>query len=69
MESRKKLHVIPGAKKGMEDGHIGHAAHILSMAISSDGKYLVRGGFVLGKPTWFLAELGGSFLVCLIYMR
>ncbi|XP_077678814.1 U3 small nucleolar RNA-interacting protein 2 isoform X2 [Eretmochelys imbricata] len=40
VESGKKLHVIPGGKKGTEAQHIGHTAHILSMAISSDGKYL-----------------------------
>lgn len=37
----KKLHTIPGGRKGTEDRHIGHTAHILCMAISSDGKYLV----------------------------
>ncbi|XP_053152145.1 U3 small nucleolar RNA-interacting protein 2 isoform X2 [Hemicordylus capensis] len=43
VESGKKLHVISGEKKGMEDSHVGHTAHILSMAISSDGKYLATG--------------------------
>ncbi|CAM4590065.1 U3 small nucleolar RNA-interacting protein 2 isoform X1 [Caretta caretta] len=43
VESGKKLHVIPGGKKGTEAQHIGHTAHILSMAISSDGKYLATG--------------------------
>uniref|UniRef100_A0A8D0FZA8 U3 small nucleolar RNA-interacting protein 2 n=1 Tax=Sphenodon punctatus TaxID=8508 RepID=A0A8D0FZA8_SPHPU len=43
VESGKKLHVIPGGKKGKEDQHIGHTAHILAMAISSDGKYLATG--------------------------
>lgn len=41
VESGKKLHTIPGGRKGTEDRHIGHTAHILCMAISSDGKYLV----------------------------
>lgn len=42
VESGKKLHTIPGGRKGTEDRHVGHTAHILCMAISSDGKYLVR---------------------------
>ncbi|KAJ7316713.1 hypothetical protein JRQ81_002875 [Phrynocephalus forsythii] len=42
-ESGKKLHVIHGGKKGTEGSHVGHTAHILSMAISSDGKYLATG--------------------------
>lgn len=40
VESGKKLHTIPGGRKGTEDRHVGHTAHILCMAISSDGKYL-----------------------------
>ncbi|XP_067417267.1 LOW QUALITY PROTEIN: U3 small nucleolar RNA-interacting protein 2 [Emydura macquarii macquarii] len=43
VESGKKLHVIPGGKKGTKDQHVGHTAHVLSMAISSDGKYLATG--------------------------
>uniref|UniRef100_A0A8D2LKJ8 U3 small nucleolar RNA-interacting protein 2 n=1 Tax=Varanus komodoensis TaxID=61221 RepID=A0A8D2LKJ8_VARKO len=43
VESGKKLHVIRGGKKGTEDSHVGHTAHILAMAISSDGKYLATG--------------------------
>ncbi|TFK00856.1 ryanodine receptor 1 [Platysternon megacephalum] len=43
VESGKKLHVIPGGKKGTEAQHVGHTAHVLSMAISSDGKYLATG--------------------------
>nr|XP_006630762.1 PREDICTED: U3 small nucleolar RNA-interacting protein 2 [Lepisosteus oculatus] len=43
VESGKKLHTIPGGRKGTEDRHVGHTAHILSMAISSDGKYLATG--------------------------
>lgn len=34
--------MVPGGKKGTEERHMGHASHILCMAISSDGKYLVR---------------------------
>lgn len=39
----KKLHTIPGGKKGAEDSHVGHTAHVLSLAISSDGKFLASG--------------------------
>ncbi|KAM3620902.1 uncharacterized protein V6R79_003517 [Siganus canaliculatus] len=43
IESGKKLHTIPGGRKGTEDRHVGHTAHVLCMAISSDGKYLATG--------------------------
>lgn len=41
VESGKRLCVVPGGKKGTEERHMGHASHVLCMAISSDGKYLV----------------------------
>lgn len=41
IENGKKLHTIKGVRKGTEDQPVGHTAHILCMAISSDGKYLV----------------------------
>ncbi|NXK52455.1 U3IP2 protein, partial [Chauna torquata] len=43
VESGKRLCVVPGGKKGTEGQHMGHAAHVLCMAISSDGKYLATG--------------------------
>ncbi|XP_061314193.1 U3 small nucleolar RNA-interacting protein 2 [Pezoporus flaviventris] len=43
VESGKKLCVVPGGKRGTEEQHMGHASHILCMAISSDGKYLATG--------------------------
>ncbi|XP_067683417.1 U3 small nucleolar RNA-interacting protein 2-like isoform X2 [Haliotis asinina] len=42
-ETGKKLKVIPGGKKGTEKTHVGHTAHILSLAISTDGKFLASG--------------------------
>ncbi|XP_050716461.1 U3 small nucleolar RNA-interacting protein 2-like [Eriocheir sinensis] len=39
----EKLGVVPGGKKGTEGSHTGHTAHIYSIAISSDGKFLASG--------------------------
>ncbi|KAM3877689.1 U3 small nucleolar RNA-interacting protein 2 [Diretmus argenteus] len=43
VETGKTLHRIAGGRKGTEDRHVGHTAHVLCMAISSDGKYLATG--------------------------
>ncbi|KAM6980715.1 U3 small nucleolar RNA-interacting protein 2 [Aplochiton taeniatus] len=43
VDSGKKVHTIAGGRKGTEDRHLGHTAHVLCMAISSDGKYLATG--------------------------
>ncbi|XP_006823495.1 U3 small nucleolar RNA-interacting protein 2-like [Saccoglossus kowalevskii] len=43
IDSRKKEHVIPGGRKGTENKHKGHTAHVLCLAISSDGKFLASG--------------------------
>ncbi|XP_074936480.1 U3 small nucleolar RNA-interacting protein 2-like [Phalacrocorax aristotelis] len=43
VESGKRPCVVPRGKKGTEERHMGHASHVLCMAISSDGKYLATG--------------------------
>ena len=42
VEAGKRVHTIPGGRKGTEDKHKGHTAHVLALAISSDNKFLVR---------------------------
>ena len=42
VETGKKVHVIPGGRKGTEGKHVGHTAHVLCLAVASDGKFLVR---------------------------
>lgn len=42
VESGRKVQKIAGGRKGTEERHVGHTGHVLCMAISSDGKYLVR---------------------------
>ncbi|XP_066284541.1 U3 small nucleolar RNA-interacting protein 2-like isoform X3 [Branchiostoma lanceolatum] len=39
----KKEKVIAGGRKGTEDKHQGHTAHVLCLAISSDNKFLASG--------------------------
>lgn len=41
LSTGKKVHTIHGGRKGTEDKHKGHTAHVLCMAISTDGKFLV----------------------------
>uniref|UniRef100_A0A8C4XE79 U3 small nucleolar RNA-interacting protein 2 n=1 Tax=Erpetoichthys calabaricus TaxID=27687 RepID=A0A8C4XE79_ERPCA len=43
VETGKKVCTVPGGRKGTEDRHVGHTAHVLCMAVSSDGKYLATG--------------------------
>ncbi|XP_037092706.1 LOW QUALITY PROTEIN: U3 small nucleolar RNA-interacting protein 2-like, partial [Pollicipes pollicipes] len=43
LETCRRVQVVPGGRKGTEDKHQGHTTHIMSMAISSDNKYLVSG--------------------------
>lgn len=43
LESGKRLKTVPGGRKGTKETHIGHTTHILSMAISSDNKFLATG--------------------------
>ncbi|XP_076124489.1 U3 small nucleolar RNA-interacting protein 2 isoform X1 [Alosa pseudoharengus] len=43
VESGKKVLKIAGGRKGTDARHVGHTAHVLCMAISSDGKYLATG--------------------------
>ncbi|KAK6176732.1 hypothetical protein SNE40_014974 [Patella caerulea] len=39
----KKVQSIAGGRKGTEKSHIGHTSHILSLAITTDSKYLASG--------------------------
>uniref|UniRef100_S4R828 Ribosomal RNA processing 9, U3 small nucleolar RNA binding protein n=1 Tax=Petromyzon marinus TaxID=7757 RepID=S4R828_PETMA len=43
VESGRRVLSVPGLKKKDKSGVDGHAAHVLCMAISSDGKYLATG--------------------------
>lgn len=39
----KKVKVIPGGRKGTDKKHIGHTAHVLCLAITSDNKFMASG--------------------------
>lgn len=41
IKERRKVKVIPGVKKGQDKKQVGHSSHILSIALSSDGQFLV----------------------------
>lgn len=43
LESYRKLHVIPGGRKGTEKTHVGHTACVLCLAVTTDGKYFATG--------------------------
>ncbi|KAL3852706.1 hypothetical protein ACJMK2_016324 [Sinanodonta woodiana] len=43
MKEKKRVHTIHGGRKGTENKHIGHTAHVLCLAVSCDGQYLVSG--------------------------
>ncbi|XP_014676960.1 PREDICTED: U3 small nucleolar RNA-interacting protein 2-like, partial [Priapulus caudatus] len=43
VETGKKLHVIPGGRSGTEATQVGHIAHVLALAISTDNKFLASG--------------------------
>ncbi len=36
------MHTVAGSRKGTEERHIGHTDHVMALALTSDGKYLVR---------------------------
>ena len=42
LDNGEKLHKLPGGRKGMETKHKGHCTTINAMAVSSDGKFLVK---------------------------
>ncbi len=33
--------IIPGRRKGLPEGTVGHTGHVLALAVSSDGLFLV----------------------------
>ena len=35
------MQVIPGGRKGTEAKHVGHTSHVLCLAVTSDGRFLV----------------------------
>jgi len=52
VETGKKVHVIARGLKGSEKQPTGHTSHILCLAISSDGKYLVSSCHWVLYFTW-----------------
>lgn len=57
----KRLHTIPGGRKGTEDTHTGHTDHVLCLAMSSDGKFLVSDAYHLYNVSFVLKK----YLSCL----
>ncbi|CAB4432448.1 unnamed protein product [Rhizophagus irregularis] len=53
--SGKKLHTFPGGRKEVKNFD-GHTNHVLSLAISSDGKYLASGGIDKKINIWSVKE-------------
>lgn len=43
IETGRKVHVIPGGRKSTEGKHVGHTAHVLCLAVTSDSKFLASG--------------------------
>lgn len=57
----KRLHTIPGGRKGTEDTHTGHTDHIFCLAMSSDGKFLVSDTY----QVYFVSCAFNKYLSCL----
>ena len=55
MLTGKKLHTFPGGRKEVKNFD-GHTNHVLSLAISSDGKYLASGGADKKINIWSVKE-------------
>ena len=64
LQSGKKLHTIAGGRKGTEDRHVGHTAHVLCMSISSDGKYLVSCGARYRHFNQLLTPVTVQLVIC-----
>lgn len=57
----KRLHTIPGGRKGTEDTHTGHTDHVFCLAMSSDGKFLVSDTY----EVYFVSCALKKYLSCL----
>ncbi|OBZ90276.1 U3 small nucleolar RNA-interacting protein 2 [Choanephora cucurbitarum] len=55
LSTKKRLHTFPGGRKGVKNFD-GHTDHILCLAISHDGKYLVSGGKDKSINLWSVTE-------------